>query len=127
MVRTLLQKAITRLVYPFIFIVIFIFFSCQSIEPQSGEEAYQSYCGSCHLPTDVRRIPKRHWKETILPQMGALLGRKDSSYNPFKGMSMQEAFYIKSTGAYPEEPKFPSPTGSKSKTIFYHWLQILYT
>lgn len=66
--------------------------------------AYQRNCSACHLLPDPKDLPKAIWEERILPEMGARLGIKVGDYNPFKRLDMEESYYLKYTGTYPESP-----------------------
>jgi len=69
------------------------------------EERYTSYCGSCHLLPAINNIPKKIWKEHVLPEMAARMGIV--GYAPER-MSMEEELYVKRSKAYSETPMMDS-------------------
>lgn len=52
-----------------------IIFSCSSPSTElSGEDAYKTHCGGCHLAPNPVNIPKPIWINEVLPNMAARLG-----------------------------------------------------
>lgn len=77
---------------------------CSSPKEKKGIVLYTTYCGSCHVAPAIDALPKHIWETAILPEMGARLGIKDSTYNKFKGVSFYEQSLIIKAGIYPYVP-----------------------
>ena len=85
------------------FLVLF-FISCSSSTSKKEVALYQTHCTRCHLAPSINDLPKEIWSKNILPDMGARMGIRDSSYNPLKGYSFSEMDAINRTGIYPSIP-----------------------
>lgn len=65
---------------------------------------YEAQCASCHLLPDIQDLPKRLWKDKVLPEMGARMGVRDSTYDPYKGYSFEERYATIRSGVYNVSP-----------------------
>ncbi|MCB0632216.1 MAG: VCBS repeat-containing protein [Saprospiraceae bacterium] len=84
---------------------VFLAFSKCSLDGGSRAEArFRQYCGACHVAPDPASLPKHLWTEQVLPEMAARLGLKIGDYDPFAGLDMEEAHFVKYSNAYPEKP-----------------------
>lgn len=81
-----------------------IVIGCSSPKEKKGSLLYKNYCGSCHLVPEIDALPKHIWETSILPEMGARLGVKYSTYNKFKGVSFNEQAQIIKAHIYPYAP-----------------------
>lgn len=79
-------------------------FSCSNPKEKREVELFNSYCASCHIAPSIQDLPKDIWATNILPEMGARMGIRDSTYNPFKGLTFSEMNSINQTGVYPLKP-----------------------
>lgn len=92
-----------------VFSILFIFFllagvSCSNSGETKGKALYESQCASCHLAPDIQDLPKNLWKDKVLPDMGARMGIRDSTYNPYKGYSFEEQYAMTQSGIYGVTP-----------------------
>lgn len=69
-----------------------------------GQKLYTSKCAVCHLPPDINDLPKEIWRNHVLPDMAARLGIRDSTNNPYKGMSFEEQLVVMQKNIYPTSP-----------------------
>ena len=78
---TLLLKE--KFIVPGLYILIFplIMSACHTNNELSGEEAYLTYCGGCHLAPNPANIPKKVWQDDVLPNMAERLGYEFESPN----------------------------------------------
>ena len=81
-----------------------LFISCTSSNSKKQAVIYQKQCASCHLAPSIKDLPKEIWAQNILPDMGARMGIRDSTFNPMKGLSFSEQDAINQTGIYPLNP-----------------------
>lgn len=82
-----------------------IFTSCQKEDQTKKQQAlYKTYCASCHVAPSIQSLPKDLWANAILPDMGARMGIKDSTYNKYKGLSFADIEAVMKTGIYPLKP-----------------------
>jgi len=86
------------------YILFLISLSCSTPKRQKGAKLFNTYCSMCHITPSIQDLPKNIWINKILPDMGARLGIRDSSYNPFKGLSFPQIDAINHTGVYPYKP-----------------------
>lgn len=84
----------------------------------TGAELSKIYCGSCHLFPNPDRLDHHTWEQRVLPEMAHRLGIKDRRTDPFKGLSMEEAYFVSKTQAYPEHPLID--TVSWQKIVEYY-------
>ncbi|NNJ88691.1 MAG: VCBS repeat-containing protein, partial [Eudoraea sp.] len=61
-------------------------------------------CGSCHLVPEREDLPKEIWEKSILPNMAARMGLRESNYDPLAGLSYEEMDAVIKTGIYPLTP-----------------------
>lgn len=96
----------------FLFLSLLFLFSCSNFTEQanSPKENFTTYCASCHLAPDPANIPKRIWKNKVLPEMAARLGYRYNGYNPMAKFSMEENLFIRASNIYPTESKIDSTT-----------------
>lgn len=78
--------------------------SCSNSEGTKGKALYEAQCASCHMLPAIQDLPKNLWKDKILPEMGARMGIRDSTYNPYKGYSFEERYAATRTGVYSVVP-----------------------
>jgi hypothetical protein len=83
----------------------------------TDEQLAKAYCGNCHLLPEPSLLPKKQW-ETVLPMMGARLGMKSDSYDPFAGKSMEEVFNLQSSLVYPTTPGLPEEQWERIQAYF---------
>ena len=69
-----------------------------------GEALARQYCSSCHLYTPPDLLPRQVWRTSVLPQMGWLLGIKDSAVNPMKNLSWEDKIALQKARVYPSKP-----------------------
>ena len=69
-----------------------------------GKVLYENRCAGCHLVPDIQDVPKRLWKNEVLPEMGRRMGVRDSTYNPYKGHSFDEQYAMIQSGVYNVAP-----------------------
>lgn len=82
-----------------------LFMHCTAWTEEGRAEAkYHYYCGACHLTPDPASLPKYLWTEQVLPEMAARLGLRLADYDPYAGMDMEEAHFVKLSNVYPEKP-----------------------
>ena len=101
----LLQLKITIKWIGIFFLSIFLFTSCEPSKEKKQIALYQQHCATCHVLPSVDVLTKELWKNSVLPDMGARMGMKDSLYNPYKGLSYEETEIIVSSGIYPFKPQ----------------------
>jgi hypothetical protein len=63
----------------------------------------QAYCGSCHLYPDPDLLPKSVWNKKLLKDMARRLGYVQDDYDPFKQLSMYDAFVLRHANIYPKD------------------------
>lgn len=78
--------------------------SCTNSEKTQGKALYEAQCASCHMLPDIQDLPKGLWKNKVLPEMGARMGIRDSTYNPYKGYSFEERYAATRSGVYTVAP-----------------------
>jgi len=78
--------------------------SCGTPSAKKQAALYERQCASCHLAPSIAHLPKDIWATKILPDMGARMGMKDSTFNPLGSVSYEEATAIFKTGIYPVRP-----------------------
>ncbi|MBG48254.1 MAG: hypothetical protein CML05_08210 [Pseudozobellia sp.] len=88
----------------FLVIGITLFIGCTPSKKDRQVALFDSYCASCHMAPDINSLPKHLWKNKVLPEMAARMGIRDSTNNPFKGVSLVEQGEILKTGVYPSNP-----------------------
>ncbi len=78
--------------------------SCSNSDINKGKALYDARCSNCHLAPDIQDLPKGLWKDKVLPEMGARMGVRDSTYDPYKGYSMEEQYAMRLSGVYTVSP-----------------------
>ncbi len=78
--------------------------SCSNSENKKGKLLYETRCAGCHLAPTIQDIPKRLWKNEVLPDMGARMGVRDSTYNPYRGFTFEEQYAMIKSGVYQVAP-----------------------
>lgn len=76
------------------------FTACTVSKQERAENLFTTNCGSCHLTPSPKDLPKHLWRNIVLPEMGARMGIKDSTYSPFSGFSFKEQEAMMRTGVY---------------------------
>jgi len=77
---------------------------CSISKKEKAEDLYMTNCSSCHLAPSPKDLPKHLWKESVLPEMAARMGIKDSTYSPYAKYSFQEQEAIMKSGIYNVKP-----------------------
>lgn len=90
-----------KVIFPFI---VLIFVSCSPSTSKKEIALYQTHCARCHLLPSINDLPKDIWEAKILPDMGARMGIRDSTFNPLEGLSFNQQDAINQTGIYPVIP-----------------------
>ena len=96
-----------RVTKGFHFLVLFsliLLSSCVSDKKKKAIVLYEDYCASCHIAPSIQSLPKHLWTNRILPEMGARMGVRDTSYSPYKGLSFTEQEAMLKTGIYTLAP-----------------------
>lgn len=70
----------------------------------SSKDLAVAYCGACHRFPEPNLLTKEIWLKGVMPNMGARLGIRDSSYNPYDGLSLYESSRIERANIYPRTP-----------------------
>ena len=78
--------------------------SCSLDKKGKAIVLYDDYCASCHIAPSIQSLPKHLWENEVLPEMGARMGIRDSSFNPYKGLSYDEYEAVLKTGLYTISP-----------------------
>ncbi len=78
--------------------------SCSNSGESRGKLLFEAKCASCHLAPDIQDLPKQLWKNVVLPEMGARMGIRDSTYDPYKGYSFEEKYAMIKSGVYQVAP-----------------------
>lgn len=78
--------------------------ACSPTKEERAEALYTTHCASCHLLPSPQDLPKHLWKGSVLPEMAARMGIKDSTYNPYAGFSFSEQEKMMLTGIYTKQP-----------------------
>lgn len=78
--------------------------SCSNSKEARGKAVYGTKCASCHWLPDIQDLPKRLWKDAVLPEMGARMGIRDSTYDPYKGYSFEQQYAMIQSGVYGVAP-----------------------
>ena len=78
--------------------------SCALDKKEKAIVLYDDYCASCHIAPSIQSLPKHLWENKVLPEMGARMGIRDSSFNPYKGLSFKEQEAMMKTGLYTLAP-----------------------
>ncbi len=81
-----------------------VLFSCSLDKEKEAIVLYEDYCASCHIAPSIQSLPKHLWANEVLPEMGARMGVRDSSFNPYKGLSYDEYEAVLKTGLYTLAP-----------------------
>ncbi len=56
------------------------------------------------MAPDIQDLPKQLWKNAVLPEMGARMGIRDSTYSPYKKYTFEEQYAIIQSGVYGVPP-----------------------
>ncbi len=78
--------------------------SCSNTGNKKEKALYEVQCASCHLAPDIQDLPKHLWIDQVLPEMGARMGVRDSTYNPYKAYSFEEQYAMIQSGVYNVAP-----------------------
>ena len=81
-----------------------VLFSCSLDKEKEAIVLYEDYCASCHIAPSIQSLPKHLWANEVLPEMGTRMGVRDSSFNPYKGLSYDEYEAVLKTGLYTLAP-----------------------
>ncbi|MBT8315030.1 MAG: VCBS repeat-containing protein [Maribacter sp.] len=89
---------------PLFFLAFLSFTSCTRNKEKKAIALYNDYCASCHIAPSIQALPKHLWAEQVLPEMGARMGVRDSSYSPYKGLPFDEYEAVLKTGLFTLAP-----------------------
>ena len=89
--------------FQFLFFLILLS-SCVLDKKEKAIALYDDYCTSCHIAPEIESLPKHLWKNIVLPEMGARMGVRNPSYNPYKGLTYDEHEARLKTGLYTLAP-----------------------
>ncbi len=78
--------------------------ACSGRKEKRAVELYASHCASCHKAPEINNLPRDIWESSVLPDMAARMGIRDSTYNPFAGLSYREYEAVVNSGIYPLKP-----------------------
>ncbi|QCW99630.1 VCBS repeat-containing protein [Aggregatimonas sangjinii] len=78
--------------------------ACTPSKEERAAELYTVHCASCHIAPRIDDLPKHLWESSVLPEMAARMGIKDSAYNPYEGFSFREQEAMMKTGIYTRQP-----------------------
>lgn len=67
----------------------FINSGCTTPASKKGEETAKKYCGTCHVYPEPKLLPKKIWKESILPEMAAFANYYRNGEGEYLPMSQQ--------------------------------------
>ena len=96
-----------RVTKGFLFLVFFLLIllsSCVLDKKKKAVVLFNEYCASCHIAPSIQSLPKHLWKNSVLPEMGARMGVRNTSYSPYKGLSFAEQEAMLKTGLYTLAP-----------------------
>ncbi|MFS4492293.1 FG-GAP repeat domain-containing protein [Maribacter sp. 2308TA10-17] len=79
--------------------------ACSTPKKEKAEKLYNTHCASCHIAPSPTDLPKHLWSESVLPEMAARMGIKDSTYSPYAKYSFREQEAIMRTGLYNVAPQ----------------------
>ena len=74
--------------------------ACSQQKNKRAQVLYDTHCSSCHSTPRIEDLPKNLWKNVVLPNMGARMGIRDSTYNPFSGYTFLEQNAMIKSGIY---------------------------
>ena len=95
---------VTKGFHFFLWFSLILLSSCASDKKKKAIVLYDDYCASCHIAPSIQSLPKHLWANEVLPEMGARMGVRDSSFNPYKGLSYDEYEAVLKTGLYTLAP-----------------------
>lgn len=72
---------------------------------KNGTELAHIYCASCHQFPEPNLLPKRIWKNSILPNMASRLGMDPDYFKIYSKYSQEELPIILEANIYPENPQ----------------------
>ena len=78
--------------------------SCADNKKRKAVALYDDYCTSCHITPSIQSLPKALWKNRVLPEMGARMGMRDSTYSPYAGHSFREQEAMMKSGIFGLSP-----------------------
>ena len=78
--------------------------SCSLDKKEKAIVLYGDYCASCHIAPSIQSLPKHLWENEVLPEMGARMGIRNSTFNPYKGLSYDEYEAVLKTRLYTPAP-----------------------
>ena len=71
---------------------------------KTGQELSTIYCGSCHAYAAPDMLDKKTWLKECLPNMGSRLGILTEGYNPVRGLSPMDEYFVLEANIYPKNP-----------------------
>ena len=95
---------VTKGFHFFVLFSLILLSSCSMDKKKRAIVLYDDYCASCHIAPSIQSLPKYLWKNSVLPEMGARMGVRDTSYSPYKGLSFAEQEAMLKTGIYTLAP-----------------------
>ncbi len=97
------------------FLICLIAASCSKPRQKQGEKLFNSYCTSCHVAPKIKDMTKELWETMVLPEMGARMGVKDSTFDPYKGHTFSEQYEIRKSAVYDRLPTISQNDWEKLK------------
>ncbi|MDV7138835.1 VCBS repeat-containing protein [Maribacter sp. TH_r10] len=78
--------------------------SCGQTKEEKGLALYETRCAVCHIAPSIQSLPKTVWEKSVLPDMGARMGIRNSGYSPYNGRPFKEQEAIMKSGIYTLPP-----------------------
>ena len=78
--------------------------ACNNPKEDRAAELYDIHCASCHMAPSIQDLPKALWQSAVLPEMGARMGIRDSTYSPYHGFSYVEQEAMMKSGIFRRQP-----------------------
>lgn len=93
----------SKYIYSLVILNLFLA-SCSPSKSKKEVALFKTHCASCHVAPKIEHLTKALWSKEILPEMAARMGIRDTTYNPFSGLSFKEQHAINQTNTYPLRP-----------------------
>ncbi|MEO9512517.1 MAG: VCBS repeat-containing protein [Flavobacteriaceae bacterium] len=87
-------------------LTVFLFYlvSCSPTREERIETLFKNQCAGCHMAPSPEDLPKHLWETSVLPDMGARMGIRDSTYSPYVGLPFSEQEQMIRSGVYNQKP-----------------------
>ncbi len=106
-IKNIIRIMLMRVTKGFHFLILYslvLLSSCALDKKEKAIVLYDDYCASCHIAPSIQSLPKHLWENKVLPEMGARMGVRDTSYTPYEGLSFAEQEAMLKTGLYTLAP-----------------------